>query len=232
MAPTMRKFLLPVVLTLALSTTHAAEPLLTLRPGDRTINARGSPLTLSIDGLLAVPDRPAISMTTIGGGLRRKRVLLLGTVDVYVAQFLVDAAGASRFVKTAAGSLDSTDQIDAVAMHLTFLRDLSPRQLTDGLNEAMRANGYNVKDSPDLQALSRAMIANGPVRRGTVGVLAAIRVDAQNDLVVYQGSSGRISSVGGRPGLKHALMSAWLGKPSDEQLRALRDDILGVRPER
>ena len=77
-------------------------------------------INISTSGSLVIQGESAIPMTTIGAGLRRKKVLF-ATADVYVAQLLVSDADASKFVKTAEGALDSTDGMRAAAMHLSFV---------------------------------------------------------------------------------------------------------------
>jgi hypothetical protein len=166
-------------------------------------------------------------MTTIGSGLRKKRILLV-TFRVYTARFLVSAMEAETLERTPGGALESLDEIPAVAMLLTFERSVSSQQLSDSLSAAMNANGYSVKGNPDLQGLSNAISATGSIPSGSVCVLAALRVDSVTDLVVYQAPSGTIASIRGN-GLKRALMSAWFGTPADGGLRALRDNILGIQ---
>jgi len=202
------------VLTIpATSDPYAVAPLVTLSPGG---------------GVLNVPGGPTIPMTAIGGGLRKKKILFV-TFRVYTARFLVSASDAAKFERTPTRALESLDSIPSVAMHLTFERSVSPQQLGDSLNAAMNANGYDVRQDPDLQALSKAIRSSDAIPSGSTGILAAIRVDPNIDLVVYQSPSGTIASVRGRSGLKRALMSAWFGKPADGGLRGLRDEILGTK---
>ena len=177
-------------------------------------------------GVLNVPGGPTIPMTTIGGGVRKKKILLV-TFRVYTARFFVSAADADKFERTPAHALESLDSIPAVALHLTFERSVSPQQLVDSLNAAMSANGYDVRRDTDLQALSKTIRSSDAIPSGSAAILAAIRVDADIDLVAYQSPSGAIATVRGRSGLKRALMSAWFGKPADRGLRGLRDEILG-----
>jgi hypothetical protein len=206
---------------------QGTTPLLTLTPGSRFIDPTGIAVNLSSGGILTLPDGATIPMTTIGGGLRKKKVLF-ANVRVYVAQFLVSTSDVGKFVRDSNGTLDSTDSLAAVAMYLSFRRTVSSRQLTESLEAAMAVNGYNVSDSPDLQALSKVMLAADTIKAGSVGVLVAVHVDATHDLVLYQSPSGAISSIRGQAGLKRALMSAWFGRPADSGLRALRDEILGT----
>ena len=197
----------------ATGVAHARIQLVTLSPGG---------------GVLNVPGGPAIPMTAIGSGLRKKKILLV-TFRVYTARFFVSAADAAKFERTPTRALESLDSIPAVAMHLTFERSVSPQQLGDSLDAAMSANGYDVKHDTDLQALSKAIRFSDAIPSGSTAILAAIRVDQDTDLVVYQSPSGAIASVRGRSGLKRALMSAWFGKPADGGLRGLRDEILGAK---
>ena len=180
-------------------------------------------------GVLNVPGGPIIPMTAIGSGLRKKTILFV-TFRVYTARLLVSADDAAKVERTPTRALASLDSIPAVAMHLTFERSVSPQQLGDSLTAAMSANGYDVKHDTDLQALSKAVGSSDAIPSGSTAILAAIRVDPDNDLVVYQAPSGGIASVRGRSGLKRALMSAWFGKPADGGLRELRDAILGTKP--
>jgi hypothetical protein len=106
----------------------AADPLVTLTPGG---------------GVLNLPGGSSVPLSTIGSRLRKKKVLFV-TFRVYTARLLVSAADASKFEKTPPRALDSLDQVSAVVMHLTFQRSVSPQQLSDGLNVAMSANGYDV----------------------------------------------------------------------------------------
>ena len=205
-----------------------AAALLTI-PAARVAHAGAQLATLSPGGgALNVPGGPTIPMTAIGSGLRKKTILLV-TFKVYTARLLVNANDAAKFERTPTRALESLDSIPAVAMHLSFERSVSPEQLGNSLNAAMSANGYDVKHDADLQALSKAIRASDAIPSGSTAILAAIRVDADTDLVVYQSPSGAIASVRGRSGLKRALMSAWFGKPADGGLRALRDEILGTK---
>jgi hypothetical protein len=200
------------VATLAIMVAHAgAGPLVTLTPEG---------------GVLNVPGGSPLPITMIGSGLRKKTILFV-TFKVYSARFLVATSDAKKFERTPAAALTSLDQIPAVAMLLTFERSVSAQQMSDSVNAAMNANGYNVNDSPELQALAHAIRTAGPIPSGSVVVLAALRVDPEADLIVYQAPSGSIASIRGTTGLKRALMSAWFGKPADGGLRALRDEILG-----
>lgn len=194
-----------------------------------TVSAADSLVTMSPHGgVLHVPEGPAIPMTLIGSGLRKKKVLFIN-FRVYTARFLVSAREADGFDRAPDRALESLDRIPAVAMHLTFERSVSADQLTDGVTAAMNANGYDVNGDADLQSLSRAMRSMGAIPTGAVGILAAVSVDAATDLVVYQAPSGTVASIRGRSGLKRALMSAWFGTPADGGLRVLRDEILALR---
>jgi hypothetical protein len=207
-----RAFAAAVLVLLAGRVASADGPLVTMTP---------------TGGVLHVPDGPAIPLSLIGTGLRKKRVVLV-TVRVYTARFLVSADVAAKFDRTPAGALDSLDEISAVAMHLTFERSVSAQQLSDSLRSAMNANGYRTDENRDLQALSRAIRSTGGIPSGSIGILAAFRADPVTDLVLYQAPSGTIAAIKGGSGLKRALMSAWFGQPADGGLRALRDEILGA----
>ena len=168
------------VVVLAIMVAHAAPgPLVTLTPDG---------------GVLHVPDGAPIPMTMIGSGLRKKTILFV-TFKIYAARFLVATSDAKKFERTPAGKLTSLDKIPAVAMLLTFEQSVSPQQLSDSVNAAMNANGYNVNDRPDLQALASAIRTAGPIPSGSVVILAALRVDLETDLIVYQAPSGSIASI-------------------------------------
>jgi hypothetical protein len=126
-------------------------------PATGVAYARIQLVTLSPGGgVLNVPGGPVIPMTTIGSGLRKKKILLV-TFRVYTARFFVSAADAAKFERAPTRALESLDSIPAVAMHLTFERSVSPQQLVDSLDAAMNANGSDVKHDTDLQALSKAI---------------------------------------------------------------------------
>jgi len=126
------------VATLAIMVAHAgAGPLVTLTPEG---------------GVLNVPGGSPLPITMIGSGLRKKTILFV-TFKVSSARFLVATSDAKKFERTPAAALTSLDQIPAVAMLLTFERSVSAQQMSDSVNAAMNANGYNVNDSPELQRL-------------------------------------------------------------------------------
>ncbi len=201
-----------VLVALGVSPVDAAGPLI-------TVTSAGSALNL--------PDGPAIPLMLVGTGLRKKRVVFV-TVKVYTARFFVSASDAMKIDRTPAGALGSLDGADAVAMHLTFERSVSSQQLSDSLRAAMSANGYEPDTDPDLRRLATTIGELGDIPSGAVSVLAAVRVDPATDLVLYQAPSGTVAPIRGRSGLKRALMSAWFGKPADNGLRGLRDEILGT----
>src|SRR5690349_16073817 len=89
---------------------------LELQAGTKNLEGVNIPTTAT----LKVEDRET-ALTTVGAGLRTKKIGF-ATIKVYVAELLVSAP--ADFKRTDADALNSTDSMKALALQLTFLRDV------------------------------------------------------------------------------------------------------------
>jgi hypothetical protein len=220
-------FLLSVFVFAAVGIVRAAAPLLSLTSGPQDLGPKGKQVNLSSGGVVTLPDGQIIPLTTVGGGLRRKRVVVF-QIPVYFGQLLVDPAAAVTFPRDPDRALDALEPIRTVAMHLLFLWDVTGDQISAAFKEAFATNGYNFAERPDLQELQKIIAMTGSIRRGMTAVLIARAGDNQRDIVVYEAPDGRISQIDGRAGFKRAVLSAWFGKASDAGLRSLKAQIVGA----
>ena len=92
----------------------------------------------------------SITLTSIGSGLRAKKVVFVN-VKVYVGQLFV--ASPETFKKNEAEALGSLKDQKAALVQMHFLRNVDGETVRKTFNEALTANGVNVEDSSVKQFL-------------------------------------------------------------------------------
>lgn len=170
-----------------------------------------SPTTAALDG---------ISMTRIGSGIRQKTVLLFVTVDVYRASLF--ASDPSHFVRNIdyIYALNSMQNMDARAIELHMLRDLSAQDVSSGFNEALKANG--VRSSKPLTEFLQAVSNSGDVKNGETIVIG---VDNKKGVLILEQGEKHIE-IKGNPDFFRQIFAIWLGKPADPGLSNLKNALI------
>ncbi len=175
-------------------------------------------------GATATVNGQTVTLTTVGSGLRQKKVVIV-PVNVYVAQVLV--SDAARYVKTNDGALPSLDANQTVAMHLSFLRNVDASTINEAFQASLDVNGISQKD-PDIIKFKQLVDELGGLRdNGSLTILLSKNTDGTETLVL-ENKKDRSESRShiGAPGLTHKLMSMWLGVPADSYLEALKAELL------
>lgn len=180
-------------------------------------------VTLST-GATATVNGQTVNLTTVGSGLRQKKVVIV-PVNVYVAQLLV--SDPSRYVKTNAGALPSLDASQTVAMYLSFLRNVDASTINEAFQASLDANGISEKD-PDIVKFKQLVDELGGLKdNGAMTILISKNNDGTETLVLENKKDKTDSRTHvGAAGLTHKLMSMWLGIPADSYLEALKTELL------
>jgi hypothetical protein len=163
----------------------------------------------------------AVQLTTLGAGLRAKKVLMLN-VKVYIAQ--VFGSQADKYVKTDAGALASLAEMPASAVQLTFLRGVDAPTVQSSFRDALSANGVSLNKA-EIGAFLKAVASSGNATAGrTLTVVAAAGVSG--DTVIYEGTNGSPTTISGPHGFAKDVLSMWLGKGADSGIAALKAQLL------
>lgn len=163
-------------------------------------------------------------LTTVGSGLRQKRVFAV--VKVYIAQLLV--GDTTKYVKSEADALSSLANENAYAMNLTFLREVPMEKLTSAFEEGFAANHVSMND-PDIKKFMEMVSAGGAGEEsGTLSVIV-VRNDDGTETVTYEmirSHQPYVGSVTGAAGLGKKVFALWLGEPADDYLAQLKTELM------
>lgn len=206
------RHLLLGLLTMFLTTTSYAE-LISSQLSDKKIADIG----IAKSAEVSHGDNKA-AVTLVGAGLRSKKVVFVN-VKVYVGQFFV--AHPESFNKSQA--LDSASSQSALAMQMTFLRDVESEKVMTSFEDSFKANGIDLKDETVAKILS-AVRSGGDVKTGKKISLAAFKKE-KTDLVLIETPNGQITEISGE-GLTRKVLSLWLGKTTDSGVEDMKKEIL------
>jgi len=212
----MKTAFIAIVTTLSLGFTANAA-LLKLEPGQKSNNG----VTISQGGVATI-DGKSFDLTTVGSGLRSKKVLL-ANVKVYVAQLLVSRPNA--FVRKDGEALKSLEDSQTVAMQLSFLRTVEAEKVKISFRDAFDANGVNI-NSPSIKALLTAVESGGDATvNGHLTFVANKHADGTETLI-YEDTTGKQVVIKGDKGLTHNVFAMWLGQPADAGVANLKKSLL------
>lgn len=191
--------------------TLKLEPGTTVREG----------IAISQGGVSTIEGKTS-QLTTVGSGLRAKKVLI-SNVKVYVAQLLVSSA--DKYVKSSDEALNSLSQSETVAMELTFLRNVEAAKVQVSFEDALIANNVNL-DEADINAFLTSVKAGGDADEGQSMTIAITKNQDGSETLVYEDTNGQATVVKGSQGLTQKVMSIWLGTPADSGLETLKQQML------
>lgn len=156
----------------------------------------------------------------VGAGLRNKKVVMVN-VRVYVGSFLI--ADTAKFKK--ADALKTVTEASPAAIQLHFLRDVDADKVQSSFKEALEANKVDLKKT-EVQKFLDAVKNGGEAKKGsTLTILGSKRSDG-SEVVVYEDSNLKATTVSGGAGFIQDIFSIWLGHPSDDGVAKLKSDIL------
>jgi hypothetical protein len=203
-----------------LSPGLALASVLTISPGAQEIEG----VKVSESAKLKVAERN-YALKVVGAGLRYKKVALF-KAKVYVGELMMDAP--EKFQKTKEGALGSLAAQKAVAVRMTFLRDVDGEKISSSFKDALKENSISL-DSAHVKAFLDAVKTGGEVKEKTTLVVLGEKLPSGKEAVSFENSEGKLSTVVGEPGLIREVFSIWLGKIDDSGLEHLRDGFLGVK---
>jgi hypothetical protein len=195
----------------------ANAALLKLEPGQNNNNG----VNISKSGA-ATLNGNTYELTTVGSGLRSKKVLL-ANVKVYVAQLLVSSP--ERFSRTNADALKSLEDSQTVAIQLTFLRSVDADKVQVSFRDAFDANKIDINTQAMKQFLS-AVQNGGDALDGKTLTIATTKNSDGSEVLVYEDSNGKQTTIKGNKGLTHDIFAIWLGTPADDGVANLKKSLL------
>lgn len=197
----------------------AGAGVLTVVPGNKEIEK----VKLSASATAKVADR-SHSLKLVGGGLRYKKVALF-KADVYVGELFVDAP--EKFTKTKEGALASLANQKAVAIRMSFLRDVEGEKVSGSFKEGLEENKAEM--SANVKAFLEAVKTGGESKKGSTLVVLGERLAGGKEAVSWENGAGKLTTITGEAGLVKTIFSIWLGEIDDSGLESLRDQMLGLK---
>lgn len=163
-----------------------------------------------------------ITLTSIGSGVRAKKVVFLN-VKVYVGQLF--ATTSTTFNKAENEALGSLKDQKAVAFQLHFLRNVDAESVQKSFKEALKANKIDIEDNSIKQFLE-FVAKGGEAKDGKTLTILGVRLKDGSEAIYYESNNGVSSEIKGSTGLIEKVFSIWLGKPADEGVAELKKSLL------
>jgi hypothetical protein len=161
-------------------------------------------------------------LSLVGAGLRTKKVIMVN-VRVYVGEFFV--GDLTKFKKNPNEALKSLSEASPVAIKLNFLRDVDAEKVQTSFKEALEANKIDI-NKPEVQKLLDAVKNSAPVKKGTSLTILGVKKGDGSEVLTYEDSNFKATTVSGGPGFLQEAFSIWLGNPSDDGVAGLKNAIL------
>ncbi|MGZ3650861.1 MAG: chalcone isomerase family protein [Bdellovibrionota bacterium] len=203
---------------LAISTAQAS--VLTSEPGSGVVEGvKISPFAKAKVG------NHAYSLRLVGAGLRYKKVAFI-KAKVYVGEFFVDAP--EKIIKSSDGALASLSTQKAMAIRMTFVRDVDGEKVSNGFKEALETNKVKL-DTPAVKSFLDAVKAGGEAKDQKTLVVVGEKLDGAKEQISYENAAGKLVVISGDAGFVRDIFSIWLGKIDDSGLENLKNSILGLK---
>lgn len=215
----MKKVFFAVVFSaLALMGTAQAS-VLNLEAGSSNIEG----VNISKGGKAAVADR-STALVTVGAGLRAKKVAIVN-VKVYVAQLLL--SDATRFVRNEGDALNSLDNVQTVALQMSFLRTVEADKVMTSFKDGLVENSVDL-NNPAIKQFLDTVAQGGDAENGKSITIVLEKLPGGKEAVTYENTNGVSTTISGDAGFSKAVLSIWLGKSADSGLEKLKKAILGL----
>lgn len=206
-----------IIFSLLLVSNLAFANVLNVETSDRTIEG------VKIARSATLPtENGDVKLDFIGAGLRNKKVLV-ANVKVYVTQVLADNAG--KFVRTSAGALNSTDDMNVLAFTLTFVRDVEADKIMTAFTDSFDANDVDT-DNAGIKSFLKAVKVSGQADNNKTMSIVLRRLADNTTEVTYESTSGKLSKINGDASVFKSIASIWLGRSADDGLAVLKSSIL------
>ncbi len=164
----------------------------------------------------------SIKLSQIGAGLRAKKVVFVN-VKVYVGELFVSSP--EKFKKSESEALASVKDQKTIAIQLHFLRNVDAENVQKSFKEALKANDVNLDDASVKQFLD-SVSQGGEAKEGKALTILGAKLKDGSEEVIYETTSGNVSSIKGPAGFVEKIFSIWLGKSADGGVAHLKSSIL------
>ena len=210
--------ILTLTMSLLLVTSLANADLLNLSTEKTSQPIQG--IEISKSATTQIEGKDAL-LTTLGAGLRQKKVFVMN-VNVYVGALFSDDA--SKVVRDESKFLDSLDSTQTAAFRMTFLRSVTSDQLMVAFRDAFNAN--NVKIEGSVQELLNAVSSANSVNTNESITFVMHKNQDGSEFVEFENATRGVTTIKGNKGLSKSVLSLWLGAPADAGVAALKSQIV------
>jgi hypothetical protein len=177
------------------------------------------PLLTELKG--KVEDR-AVQLKAVTAGIRVKKVVFV-KAKVYVAELL--ASTPEKFQKDEASALTSLQEMDSVAMKLTFLRDVEAKSFRGAFLDGWKENKISENDPWAKNFLEKILVL-GEQKKGAQLLILASKSKG-GDLILVDNFNDKQLLFPAQPDDRRKVFSLWFGQPADSGLQDLKAKLLG-----
>lgn len=157
-------------------------------------------------------------LKNIGSALRSKKVAFMN-FDVYVGQLL----GTENDGFKKSQPLQSAIEQKAIAMQMTFLRDVDIEKIMTSFEDSFKANHIDTK-TPEIAQVLEAVKNNGDLKKGSTLTFIGIKKN-DSDTIIFEGSQSKGIEVSGKQ-LILKIFSLWLGNTADSGIAEFQKNLL------
>ncbi len=201
------------ILLLMFITQFSSAQMLTVTPGNQKISGTAIAATASLKHTTE-----SYNLKIIGSALRAKKVAFMN-FDVYVGQLL--GTEPENFKKSQ--PLQSAIEQKAIAMQMTFLREVDIAKIMTSFEDSFKANHIDTK-TPEIVQILDAVKNNGDLKKGSTLTFVGIK-NNDMDTVIFEGSQNKTVEIKGKQ-LILKVFSLWLGNTADSGIAEFQKNLL------
>ncbi len=174
-------------------------------------------------GATAATHGQSINLTTLGAGLRIKKVLFV-KAKVYVGQLLTDNAAAVNLKSP--DLLTQLNNNNTSAFTMTFVRAVTTDQLGPAFRDGFNANNVDMSAAP-ISAFLAAVTAGGDVAINDVYTFLLTKNADGSETLTFENQKGVATVIegGADKNLTAEILSLWMGQGADQGVTDLKTAI-------
>ncbi len=213
-----------LIAAIALSTMVANAGSLALLKATGEVKKTVENVSVNAGAVATLLNGQSINLTTLGAGLRSKKVLFINA-KVYVGQLLTD--NASQVKLDSSELLTQLNNNNANAFTMTFVRSVSADQLMTAFREGFNANNIDM-NTPAIQGLLNAISVGGDINTNDVLVFLLTKNADGTETLSFQNQKGVVTSLAGGAdkSLASKILALWIGQGADSGVTELKKQIL------
>lgn len=162
---------------------------------------------------LSLPEIESGTLQPVAHGLRKKSVAFIG-VRVYVGELLLPPkVNWDQQVKT-------FEQSPSAAISMTFLRDVSAKNINDAFKDGLKENKINL-ETDEIKKFFTSVKNLGDIKKNESLIIARNQHDGKDQLLVAI-PNRIVEVITGPAGWTDQILKIWTGQPSDSGIKDMQ----------